>query len=865
MLKRVNILRWLNSWRAKPAPADPPQVLLSKYEGFKDLLESNTELAGILADLEDRLTGEETFGMAYIRRQSARAVFHAMRMVESLNAISGQKYPILYDVLETIKSRIKAELDKKKENPLEELILPYSRINREMVDWVGGKNANLGEVLTRVKLPIPDGFAITTKAFDHFLAANNLVELIDKRKMEIDPSDPESTNFLSEEIQRLILEAPVPPELEQAILLAFDRMAARIQEDEPLAAPPRVSLRSSAVGEDGKLSFAGQYFSVLNVPREKLIVTYKYVVASLFTPRAITYRLNKGIGDEDTAMSVACCRMVESIAGGVAYSRHPFNLLDDSVIINAVWGLGSCAVDGIITPDQYLVSRNPEVAFLGTGTAEKRVQLAGNPEGGLMDVPVPTEKQFSPCLTPAQIKLLADYALRIENHYGCPQDMEWALDPAGRIIVLQTRPLHRQKPREQGQGTITPVISDHPLLLESGVAASPGVGSGPAFLLRTEDDLVDFPHGGVLIARNASPKFLLIMPKAKAIVTDAGSVTCHMASLAREFSVPTIVNARAATTIIPNGVEITVDAYSGRVYQGKVPALLELEVSRRPTMKDTPVYETLKRVADAIVPLRLVNPGSPDFVPERCRSLHDVMRFVHELSYLEMFHFGDLASGTNGHTVRLNVSLPVDLRIIDLGGGLRTPANASAAVNLDRIASIPFRALLQGMLHDGVRFIKPRPVDLKGFFSVISEQGLSRASSEGSLGNHSYAIISDRYVNFSSRIGYHYAILDSYCAPTITSNYITFSFKGGAADDLRRNRRARSIGRILEELGFRAEVTGDRVNARFQKYEGAVIAEKLDLMGRLLQFTRQMDMLMQNEVAVECIAKAFLEGNYNLE
>jgi pyruvate,water dikinase len=161
--------------------------------------------------------------------------------------------------------------------------------------------------------------------------------------------------------------------------------------------------------------------------------------------------------------------------------------------------------------------------------------------------------------------------------------------------------------------------------------------------------------------------------------------------------------------------------------------------------------------------------------------------------------------------------------------------------------------------------MNPRPVELKGFFSVMSEQMLAPGHGGERFGDRSYAIISDKYLNFSSRVGYHYAILDSYCGRTITNNYITFSFKGGAADDVRRNRRARCIGRILEELGFAVDVTGDRISARFQKYECSEIAEKLDIMGRLLQFTRQMDMLMRSEATVETIAQAFLAGNYNLE
>ena len=181
------------------------------------------------------------------------------------------------------------------------------------------------------------------------------------------------------------------------------------------------------------------------------------------------------------------------------------------------------------------------------------------------------------------------------------------------------------------------------------------------------------------------------------------------------------------------------------------------------------------------------------------------------------------------------------------------------------IASVPFKALLRGMTHEVFQQPQLRPVSLGGFFSVMREQMMAPppAGSER-FGDRSYAIISDNYLNFSSRVGYHYSILDSYCGPSDNMNYITFSFKGGAADDTRRNRRVRAIGLILKALDFVVDVNGDRVDARFQKYGCSLIEEKLDHIGRLLLFTRQMDMLMHSETSVEALSKNFLDENYSL-
>ncbi len=182
---------------------------------------------------------------------------------------------------------------------------------------------------------------------------------------------------------------------------------------------------------------------------------------------------------------------------------------------------------------------------------------------------------------------------------------------------------------------------------------------------------------------------------------------------------------------------------------------------------------------------------------------------------------------------------------------------------MDQINSLPFKALLKGMLHEELRVYGPRPVQFTGFFSVMREQMLSAPGER--FGERSYAIISDKYLNFSSRVGYHYSILDAYCGDTVNKNYITFSFKGGAADEVRKNRRVRAIAAVLEAQEFQVEVTGDRVYARFQKYPREVIEAKLDMVGRLLQFTRQMDMLMNTETSVEMVAKNFLAGNYHYD
>jgi pyruvate,water dikinase len=358
----------------------------------------------------------------------------------------------------------------------------------------------------------------------------------------------------------------------------------------------------------------------------------------------------------------------------------------------------------------------------------------------------------------------------------------------------------------------------------------------------------------------------MVMHKASAILTEAGSVTGHMASLAREFNLPTLLNLPGALTLASPGTSVTVDADTGRVYRGTVEALLEMSSRRPHRITETQMHKWLQAISALIVPLNLTDPDSSNFSPAACRTVHDIMRLVHEVGYREMFQISDLATDRMGLSVRLDADLPLDLYVIDLGGGLAPEAAGRRRISGNHVVSAPFRALLTGMTCEALTRRPPAPVNLNGFLSVFSRQMLSPPTTlTERFGEKSYAIVSDQYLNFSSRVGYHFSILDTFAGPENAKNYIHFEFKGGAADDLRRNRRARLIQQVLTTMGFWTRVRGDRVQARFGKHPSERILDALDHLGRLVMYTRQMDMLMTDEAAVERLAGCFLAGDYALE
>ncbi|HML55744.1 MAG TPA: PEP/pyruvate-binding domain-containing protein [Solidesulfovibrio magneticus] len=841
------------SFTRRKVPVDRDQsaaVFREKYNRFQSLLESNTELLKICSEIEEMLRGRTVFGMAFIRSRTSRAIFHAIRMIKSYEGLSGRPQPTLIALVERLSAEIKALIETRVNPARGRLVLDLGEITAEMVDQAGGKCANLGEIAGRVGLPVPPGFAVTTAAFQAFFEEAGLYETIASIRLGIAPDDPASMAASAEDIQAAILRAPLP----QAVAREIDAAAARLEQT--LGPGMRLAVRSSAIGEDGELSFAGQYLTMLNVSRDRLAASYKFVLASLFTPRAMSYRLLKGIPDDDVAMAAACLALIPSKAAGVLYTRLPEAPGRDELLINAVWGLGPYAVDGVITPDAYHLDRH-SLEPTATEIADKPRMLVASPTGGLTDVPVAEELRRLPCLTPEQAQTLAGWGMALERHFGLPQDMEWALAEDGSLVVLQSRQLTALT---EAGAEAAPPVAGYEVALSGGQTACVGAACGPVRLVGRDEDLDDFPDGGVLVAPHSSPGFMVAMKRAAAIVADHGSVTGHMASLSREFGVPTLLGLGEATKVLADGEIVTVDATGCRIYRGRVESLLDTAAEAPAFMAGTQVHAILAEAAKRVVPLTLLNPKAPEFRPESCTSLHDVTRLLHEWSYGCMFAVSDLVAGQGGGTYILDATTGLDLHIIDLGGGIKPEAAGKTRVRPDDIASKPFAALLTGLvLSEQAKAL--RPVNLGGFLSVMSEQLIAQPKAGADrFGEKSYAIISDKYLNFSSRVGYHYGVLDCYCGHTVNKNYITFSFSGGAADDVKRTRRATAIGRILAELGFAVETVSDRVSGRFQKFSREVIAEQLGHMGRLLQFTRQTDMLMVSDASMDAMVACFLSG-----
>jgi pyruvate,water dikinase len=816
----------------------------TRYHNFKLLLSANNKALQIMSELEDARQGDTPFGMSFIRANCTAVSVSVFRMVKCMDQLAPCKYMDLHESFRSIQGRITEIISEKKESGAGPLIIPIRHVDKTRSDEVGNKMANLGEIRNRLCIKVPNGFVISAGAFRQFMGSGELQAEID-RLMQSSPTEEMDQLFsLSAQLQQQIIRAGVPAELTSVILSAY----AELEKEEGQGV--KVSLRSSALGEDSeKTSFAGLYRSELNVSADNLIQAYKEIAASKYSLQAITYRLNRGIRDEDIDMCVGCTSMVNAVAGGVIYSRNPLDVRDERVFIHSVFGLPKSVVDGSVASDLFVVSRDHPPRIVEKQVAEKRQKFVCYPDEGICRLEISGDEGLQVSISDQTALELAGIALRIENHYGVAQDIEWAIDDKGQITILQCRPLRQRNAIVEPGGRYD--IPDCEVIVSGGLTASPGAGFGPVFVVRKESETLLFPKGAVLVVRQALPRWAALLGRASALVAEQGSVAGHLANVAREFGVPAIVGVEGATDLLNNAQPVTVDADGRRVCIGKIEAFFRNRPASKGLMEGSAVLDILKRASENIIPLHLLDPEASNFKVSQCRSFHDITRFCHEKSVMEMFSFGRDHHFSERASKQLVCRIPMQWWILNLDDGFREDVPGKF-VDLDNIVSIPMLALWAGIV--AVPWEGPPPVDSKGFMSILLEASSNPAldpSMPSPYADRNYFMISKNFCSLSSRFGFHFSSIEALVGERANENYISFGFKGGAADHGRCVRRARFIGSILEEFEFRSEIRDDGVTARLEGYDEEVMKEKLKVLGYLIIHTRQLDMVMFNDASCQ--------------
>ncbi len=452
-------------------------------------------------------------------------------------------------------------------------VLWFETVRNTDVPIVGGKNASLGEMIN-AGMPVPPGFAVTAYAYETFINQTGIAKKIYQIISETvtDPNDPKQYDAASKKIRALIEKTQMPPKLAKSIKAAYKELNERFSLKDAF-----VAVRSSATAEDlPDASFAGQQETYLNVkgPDELLEKVVK-CWSSLFTPRAIFYRNEKGFAHDKVFISVGVQKMVNSRAAGVMFTINPVTGETDEIVIEGNYGLGETVVAGAVNPDDFVVDKDT-LTIEERRIAKKTIHYIRDPKTGkTVHLDVPTEKQKKPCISDKEIIHLTKLAKLIEAHYKKAMDIEWAIDKdlsfPENIFVVQARPetVWSVKGMESTQAEEVNAQADLKVAVKGIAAGKRGYGFGVAKVVLSPDEANEkMQEGDVLVTDMTNPDFVPFMKMASAIVTDKGGITSHAAIVSRELAIPCVVGTETATEVLKTGKEYTVDSRNGIIYEG---------------------------------------------------------------------------------------------------------------------------------------------------------------------------------------------------------------------------------------------------------------------------------------------------------
>ena len=823
------------------------------FKKFKGILARNNRILELMADMGDKLGGEYVFDRQYIIDACKQLDDNVFKLISDMSVLTRSKSADLFQAFERIQRRMGEELTGRRDFSGRRLTLSLRDIGMEAEDEVGGKMSQLGDLSNRLNLPTPDGFAITTAAFFAFMSAEGLLELAEQGIRDWDGTD-QSLHALSDLMHERIMDAPLPLGLVAQIDIMLGSLSAGRK------GPLRLALRSSAWGEDGDSSFAGQYATELNVPPGMVVEAYKTVIASAYSIEAWRYRIDRGYQENEVAMAVGCQIMADSHASGVLYTcAHTPDNVCEALVVSAAWGGGAAVVSGETATDTVFLGRTPPYEIITRETAHKPRQLVPAPRGDLAWQDVPEEFQNAACLTDDQLKRLASVGMQLERYYKRPQDVEWTFDAQGRLYILQSRPL-----RSSGDAELSALVQDATSRAEiifsgRGMVAQRGIAVGKVVLVDYSTDLDQFPEGGILVSKFTSPRYARVMRRARGIITDVGSPTGHMSTIAREQRVPAVVNTQIATQMLHNGDEITLDATQNIIYRGCIAELDRFERLEADMFEESYEYRLLRRLLKSVSPLNLVDPHSDNFRPRACRTYHDITRYIHEKAVEALVELSQRHQALHHAPARrLMDGPPLGLTVIDAGEGLDCKAE-SASVAIAEIRSAPLRAFLEGLTESGMWDTAPVPVDMGSFMSSFTRTFSASLAGPDKIGRNLAVALKD-YMNVNMRLGYHFNTIDAYIGDQVNDNYIYFRFLGGVTELIRRSRRARFVAAVLDRYDFMVEVHGDLVIGRIKKLSVSRMLVRMRMLGGLVGYARQLDARLHSDEQVMEHVRAFTEA-----
>ena len=794
----------------------PDLLQRGTYEAFRRLLEHDRRCHELIADFQDlffkKKEPTEWTQVTALYDQLSEAVGAITR---ELTLISSREATDLATYYKKFDSYIRFLLQPESNRTGPPYIICLGEPG--MTAQLGGNKArNLAEIYQNFDCSVPPGFAVTTNSWNSLVAYNDLRPAINAHLRTLDLEDNQSLLDTSKALISLIMGADIPPEIHQAIEDASHDLVTGLAAK----TETRFAVRSSAVSEDGLNSFAGQYRSILNVAPEDVHHSYLQVLASKYTPSAMLYRITAGISDTEASMAVLIIEMIKARAAGVIYTTDPKGEKQNTLFIHSVQGGGEKLVGGKARP--HLSSFNKK-------------ELS------------PVKESGSKCpIDQGEAKKLARLATGLEEFFGAPQDIEWAIGDE-EPVILQSRPLKTIIPIQDADPENKVDKPDLPLLYHGGITAAQGRGTGVACFLSASPNPQDLPADAVLIVENIPASLIIFLSRCRAVISTMGSSASHFSTICRELGVPLIVEATDIKEKITHGEMITVDADSQNIYLGRSEESSTAAGRPLSSRKNHPYFLRLQTILDFITPLNILDPEANSFVPESCRSFHDIVRFAHEKSVRAMFAIGKSGS-RRGHRKRLETALPFDLYLITVDDNVQDKKTADDdTITIDQVESIPFRALWQGLTHPSIEWGDREYYNWKEYDSAAMTDGFAFKNKTESA---SYAVCGHDYLNLNIRFGYHFTIVDTLCGESSEQNYCSIRFAGGGGTIEGRFFRLKYLEEILSRIGFQVTSKTDLLDARLEGLNIERMTKCLVTLGRMLGTSKLMDMMLKDEESV---------------
>lgn len=760
--------------------------LQALFHNFKAILELNNTALARMAEMEQALGGEYIFDRPYLEdsvRRVSSLVHHA---VYCLNALTGNAYVPLYDRYQDILAVLDAILAGGGADRGGAPVLALEDIGWELEPLVGIEAVCLAELGRHPGVRAARGAVLTTAGVDALLGRDGA------------PEEAEAVEeSLAAALQGMSGERG-------GILVVGVRAGENFAED-VADLPGDLFAFEPDLGPEGGLPAAREL--VRRIEREARACPGPLAALVLSAPTAdVSGTVRTRAQDEPEMLHVEARQAGAGDDAFLLRRVHPFDMVRSEI---APRQGGRRFADGRRATDA--VSRS-----MGRGSA---------------------------LIPPPALKSLAETAMTLERMLGVPVEAQWR-EAAGEACVIcrvRPRPVRLEAPSD---GELAEEMARAAVLARGGQLVQSGVAAGLAVHVREDTSPADFPPGAVAVARTASPRLTPVLRMASAVITEYGTAAGHLATVARELRLPAVFGLADATRLIPDGRSVTVDAGEGVVYEGVLECLLRHGAAGELSPTD-PEYRTLRRLLRFIMPLHLVNPDAPGFTVQGCRTMHDILHFCHDRAVDELAHFQERRPGLGAiRSRRLRPGVPLDMRVLDVGGGMDPSAGEEAGVG--DVRSAPFAIFLRGLNRpaawgDGASTL--------ALGDIMANMPRTMGMLEGGAAAQgaSLAVVGADYLNLSLRMGYHFSVVDAYLGPEQSRNYVYFRFAGGLAAGKRRERRARFIALVLERMDFLVTREADLVVGRLKLADDANLRAALETLGALTAYCRQMDTIMGDE------------------